>query len=141
MPVRLFVAVKRAPGISFEEFHHGYETRHSRFGLRNFGHLWTEYKRTYVTWDHLTVGKAYQLGDPQPVDHNLPFDAITEVVYPDLAAYAEASRIRRTVIGDMIPGDEEASGFHRESSLWLVGTDTIVEDLSTAVAAAGNKNV
>jgi len=141
MPVRLFVAVKRAPGISHAEFRNGYETRHSRFGLRNFGHLWTEYKRSYVTWDHLTSGLAFMPGQPQPVDSDLPFDAITEVVYPDLAAYAEASRIRRSEIGRMIPDDEEASGFHRERSLWLVSTDTIEEDLSKAVAAAGNPHV
>lgn len=94
---RVFVLLKRKPGLSFEEFRAHYEGSHALLGEKYFGHLFASYRRNYIP-----VG--VRLDNQQPVEN--AYDCLTELVFKDAEGYQELKRIvgdpeiRRTLIED-----------------------------------------
>lgn len=94
---RIFVLLKRKPGLSFEEFRAHYEGSHALLGEKYFGHLFKSYRRNYISTgvrfsDHSILENAY--------------DCLTELVFLEPGGYQELRRIasdphiRRTLIED-----------------------------------------
>ncbi len=94
---RLFVLLKRKPGLTFEEFRAHYEGSHALLGEKFFGHLFKSYRRNYIPTgmrlsDHANAENAY--------------DCLTELVFLEPDGYQEMQRIagdpevRRTLILD-----------------------------------------
>ena len=122
MPIKIIVMVKRKPGLSRDEFRHGYETSHSRIAVRLFGHLWSEYRRNYLL-------EGYSFGVPGVTQgpDEIGFDAVSEYVLHDEVAFQEMRRI----------GQENYATIKADEALWFdqarcfaVTCDTIEEDLS-----------
>lgn len=126
MPIRKIVMVRRKPGLTPEQFRDGYENSHSRIAVELFGHLWTEYRRNYLT-------SGYSFADPASADgpEEIGFDAVSEFVLPDEAAYAEMARISAENFERI--KEDEARWFD-QSRCWLVSCETVVEDLGKARA-------
>ena len=120
MPIKKIVMVKRKQGLSPEEFRDGYENSHSRIAVRLFGHLWTEYRRNY-----LTTGYNFDQNNGGPEE--IGFDAVSEFILPDEAAYAEMGRISAEN-HEMIKEDE--AKWFDQSHCWIVDCETIEEDLT-----------
>ena len=120
MPIKKIVMVKRRKDLTPEQFRDGYENSHSRIAVRLFGHLWTEYRRNY-----LTTGYNFDQKDGGPAE--IGFDAVSEFVLPDEAAYREMGRISAENF-EMIKEDE--AKWFDQSHCWIVDCETIEEDPS-----------
>ncbi|MDE8650994.1 EthD domain-containing protein [Novosphingobium album (ex Liu et al. 2023)] len=48
MMQRVFVLLKRKPGMTFEAFREHYENGHALLGEKYFGHLFVSYRRNYI---------------------------------------------------------------------------------------------
>ena len=123
MPIKKIVMVRRKAGLSPEAFRDGYENSHSRIAVRLFGHLWLSYSRNY-----LLTGSNFKSGLNDGPDI-VGFDAVSEFVLRDEAAWTEMNRIATENI-EMIKEDE-ARWFDQVHS-WLLDCETIVEDLSAS---------
>lgn len=128
MPIKKIVMVKRKAGLTPEQFRDGYENSHSRIAVELFGHLWLEYRRNY-----LTTGYSFEPG-PRENGHDsaggadaIGFDAVSEFVLRDEAAMAEMGRI--ALENHQRIKEDEARWFD-QSRCWLVGCETIEEDLA-----------
>lgn len=94
---RVFILLKRKPGLTFDEFRNHYESSHALLGEKYFGHLFKSYRRNYIP-----SGK--RLGDGS-VGENA-YDCLTEIVFRDPGGYAELKRIagdpeiQRTLVAD-----------------------------------------
>lgn len=101
--MKVIILLKRRPDISHEEFRHHYETVHSELAHKYVGHLLVEYRRNYP---QLIEGSDQETDAPDML--HSPYDAITELRYPDRAAYEESRRIMSDpVIGKIFEEDEE----------------------------------
>lgn len=123
MPIKKMVLVRRRSGLSPEEFRHGYETSHSRIAVRLFGHLWLSYTRNY-----LRPGMNFESAHYEGVE-SIGFDAISEFVLRDEAAWNEMNRIA-IEHNDMIKEDE--ARWFDQVHCWLTDCDPVIEDLSIA---------
>lgn len=119
MTVKKIVLVRRKAGLTPEEFRAGYEGSHARIAVRLFGHLWLSYTRNY-----LRPGLNFQSAEYGDVDQ-IGFDAISEFVLPDEAAWVEMNRI--AVEHQDYIKDDEARWFDQKHS-WLAGSDPVIED-------------
>lgn len=81
---RVFVLLKRKPGMSFEEFRTHYEGNHAKLGEKYFGHLFASYRRNYIP-----EGKRFS--DGSRVEN--AYDCLTELVFHDEDGYVELKRI------------------------------------------------
>lgn len=81
--------MRRKAGITHEQFRAHYENNHAMMGKKYFGHLWTEYRRNYVT--SASGGSPAPDGGFQPLD--LGYDCVAEWVFPSRAEYEELLRI------------------------------------------------
>ena len=81
---RVFVLLKRKPGMSFEEFRTHYENSHARLGEKYFGHLFASYRRNYIP-----AGRRFSDG---AIVENA-YDCLTELVFRDSDGYRELRRI------------------------------------------------
>jgi EthD domain len=135
-PVRLFLLAKRKQGLSHDEFRRAYDNGHAQLALGLFRGFWSEYRRNYLSTANSLAGSG---GAPSGTDaggeRDLPWDAISEIVFPNRAALTDSREVQRAHVEEII-ADEETT-FDRPSS-WLGIAETIETDLSTAVAAAGN---
>jgi hypothetical protein len=122
MPIKMIVMVRRKQGLSPEAFRHGYENTHSRLAVSLFGHLWAEYRRSYLLSGR-NFGDAGSAHGPDQIG----FDAISEFVLHDEAALAEMGRIG-LANAQLIHADE-VRWFDRKHC-WVVACETIEEDLS-----------
>ncbi|MDG2002662.1 MAG: EthD domain-containing protein [Novosphingobium sp.] len=120
---RVFVLLKRKPGITFEEFRDHYENSHALLGEKYFGHLFRSYRRNYIP-----AGVRFSDG----ASGENAYDCLTELVFHDAGGYAELKRIAgkpeiravlvedearfldRTVSGNAIavPIESDLSRFH-----------------------------
>ena len=122
MPVKMMVMVKRKQGLSAEAFRNGYENGHSRLAVRLFGHLWTEYRRSYLGSGNSFSGYLAGAGEA-----DAGYDAISEIVFRDAAGVEEMLRIA-TEHYDEIRTDE-LRWFDR-ANCWMLTCDTVEEELS-----------
>jgi len=123
MPIKMIVMVKRKPGLSPQAFRDGYENGHSRIAVRLFGHLWTAYRRNYLT----TTGRYFGMTETGPKGpDDIGYDAISEFILPDAAAMAEMGRIAAE--NQAMIHEDEKRWFDRKQC-WVVGCETIEEDL------------
>jgi len=91
--IKLVVLLKRRADLTTEQFRHHYETSHAVLAMRYFGHLLVEYRRNYpISSSSFAAGDAENDLDPA-VDSIPEFDAVTEIVMPDRAAFDEFLRI------------------------------------------------
>ena len=81
---RVFVLLKRKPGMSFEAFRTHYESSHAKLGEKYFGHLFASYRRNYIP-----EGRRFEDGS---VGDNA-YDCLTELVFRDSGGYEELRRI------------------------------------------------
>lgn len=94
---RVFVLLKRKPGMSFEDFRSHYEGSHAKLGEKYFGHLFESYRRNYIP-------EGLRLSDRETVEN--AYDCLTELVFRDEEGYKELKRIasdpevQRTLIED-----------------------------------------
>lgn len=131
MPVKLIVMVRRKEGLSPESFRHGYENGHARLAVRLFGHLWLAYRRNYLGAAHNFAGGIGWADDAQTRAADTGYDAISEIVFPDMAAVEEMNRIAAKHQAEI--QEDEHRWFDR-ASCWLAACDTVEEDLSAAKA-------
>lgn len=124
MPTKMILMVKRKPGLTPEEFRHGYENYHSRLGVELFGHLWASYRRNYIFGGHNFFQRG--MGDPDG-PNEIGFDAVSEVVFKNDNALAEMAVISAANRDRIV--EDEARWFHQKRS-WMVTVDTIEEDLA-----------
>lgn len=122
MSLKLIVMVRRQVGLTSEEFRDGYEGSHSRIAVELFGHLWTAYRRNY-----LTRGDSFAGASETAAADAIGFDAVSEFVMRDAAALDEMSRITANHLARI--KEDEARWFDQKHS-WLVACETIEEDLS-----------
>jgi len=81
---RVFILLKRKPGMSFEAFREHYENSHAKLGEKYFGHLFASYRRNYIPEGMRFAGGA--------VKENA-YDCVTELVFREVGGYAELLRI------------------------------------------------
>jgi hypothetical protein len=81
---RVFVLLKRKPGMSFEEFRDRYENGHALLGEKYFGHLFASYRRNYIP-------SGMRFSDGATVEN--AYDCLTELVFRDPDGYLELKRI------------------------------------------------
>ena len=118
MAVKKMVLVRRKKGLSSEEFREGYENSHSRIAMRLFGHLWLSYTRNY-----LLPGRNFKSAQFDGVDE-MGFDAISEFVLRDEAAWDEMNRIAAE--NTALIKEDEARWFD-QIHCWLADCDPVVE--------------
>ena len=82
---KVIILIKKKPGMSREDFIHHYETSHSVIGKTLLGHLWTKYVRNFP--------KELMEYQPEDIDMDGSYDAVTEIWFKDEAAMAEMERI------------------------------------------------
>ncbi|RZK03982.1 MAG: hypothetical protein EOO76_00270 [Novosphingobium sp.] len=126
MSIKRIVMVKRKQGLTPDQFREGYENSHSRIAVELFGHLWLEYRRNYLTSGYsFEPGSGDGTGGPEEIG----FDAVSEFVLRDAAALEEMGRIA-LANHDRIKEDE--ARWFEQTRCWLVGCETVVEDLHPA---------
>src|SRR5690349_8014228 len=97
---RIFILLKRKPGISFEQFREHYETSHALLGEKFFGHLLKSYRRNYTP-------AGTRFSDHGSAAENA-YDCITELVFKDGNGSEELSRIASDpVVRRILTEDEE----------------------------------
>lgn len=119
MSIKKIVLVRRKQGLTPEEFRDGYENSHARIAVRLFGHLWLSYTRHY-----LLPGRNFKSGAYDSVE-TMGFDAISEFVLPNEAAWDEMNRIGAENT-QLIKGDE--ARWFDQVHCWLADCDPVVED-------------
>ena len=119
MGIKRIVLVKRKAGLTPEEFRAGYEGSHSRIAVELFGHLWTSYRRNY-----LTTGYAFESGGNEAGPAEIGFDAVSEFILRDEAAAAEMGRISMENI-ERIKQDE--AKWFDQLRCYVVACETIEE--------------
>jgi len=130
MTVRVFMTLKRKPGMTPEAFRQEYETGHSRLALKLFGHLWKEYRRSYLQHANNFL-QAEDSGTPVSAKNaqapELPYDVITEIVYEDISVLDEMNRIAAE--NRELLAEDEKRLFERKNC-WIVITETLEENLT-----------
>lgn len=117
--VKLILMVKRRPDLSAEAFRELYENWPTHAGLRLMGHLWTSYRRHYVEGGQMFIAaKSVPVGGNY-ADDPVPYDCISEIVYPDMAALEEAARIAAIPENKAMIEEEEEALFDR-SKCWTL---------------------
>lgn len=123
MAFKMMLLLKRKVGLTPEEFRDGYENSHSRIGVRLFGHLWLEYRRNYLkTGTNFIQTRAGGISGPAEIG----FDAISEFVVRDEAAFAEMQRI--SAANQQEIQEDEARWFDQINT-YIVPCETMEEDL------------
>ena len=101
--MKAIVLLKRRPDLTHQQFRDHYEGVHSKLAEKYLGHLFLEYRRNYP--QHLNSGEE---GAKIPNFAKSPYDSLTEMRFPDRAAWDEAQRIMSDpVIGKIFSEDEE----------------------------------
>ncbi len=136
MTVKVVLVSKRAPGMTREQFRHAYETGHAQFGLQKFGHLWTAYRRNY-----LVSGHHFNMTPNLPDGVAPPYDVITELEFPDMAALAESNRIINDPATRRVRSEFDKEELFDRPNCWQIVCDVIEEDVATAALAAGNVHI
>jgi len=122
MPIKKILMLRRKQGLTPDQFRDGYENSHSRIAVELFGHLWIGYRRNYLTRGYPFTVKDGTLSGPEDVG----FDAISEFILRDEAAYEEMGRIA-TANWERIKEDE-ARWFDQVHS-YVMSCETIEENL------------
>lgn len=125
MLIRKIVMVKRKRGLTPVQFRDGYENSHSRIAVELFGHLWTEYRRNYLTCGYRFASIDESTAGPEDIG----FDAISEFTLPNVAAYEEMGRIALLNMARI--KEDEAKWFDQVNS-YLVSCETVEENLRTS---------
>jgi hypothetical protein len=129
MSVKLILLLKRKPGLSREEFRDAYENRHRRLGMEKVGHLLTSYRRHY-----LGPGSTFAAAAPVPTDERapaaVPYDVVTEMVFPDMASLEECNRIVGEPTTRRMFSEDEESLFDRANCWTILTEETLEEDLT-----------
>jgi hypothetical protein len=132
MPVKVMMMLKRKPGMTQKEFCHAYETGHSRLGLKLFGHLWLEYRRHYVNNANNFLGEG-GIPDEGGGEGKHPCDAISEMVFPDMAAVEESNRIATLPENRRLLTEDEDRMFDR-ANCWITIVEMMTDDPRAAHA-------
>lgn len=123
MAFKMILLLRRKKSLTPEEFREGYENYHSRIGVRLYGHLWLQYRRNYLkTGTSFSQIRAGGSSGPEEIG----FDAVSEFIVRDEAAWAEMGRI--SVANQQLIQEDEARWFDQIHS-YIVPCDTIEEDL------------
>ncbi len=117
---RVFVLLKRKPGMSFEDFREHYENSHAKLGEKYFGHLFASYRRNYIR-----EGTRFADGS---VKENA-YDCLTELVFHEAGGYAELKRIASQPEIQAILAEDEARFLDRTLSGNVIA-DPVESDLS-----------
>jgi EthD domain len=88
--IKLVIMLKKKAGLTTEQFRQHYENSHAVYAMRYFGHLWVEYRRNYPIQSSSFAAHADD--DSTSAGENA-YDAITEIVMRDQAAFDEMLRI------------------------------------------------
>jgi hypothetical protein len=103
---RVFVLLKRKPGMSFEAFREHYENSHAKLGEKYFGHLFASYRRNYIP-----EGMRFADGS---LGENA-YDCVIELVFREVGGYAVARRwTTRSGIWNTLPRTSSARWIERE---------------------------
>ena len=91
--IKLVILLKKRADVTTEQFRHHYETSHAYHAIRCFGHLFVEYRRNYPI-SSSSFAAADEASDIDPAVDSVPeFDAVTEIVLQDQAAFDEFLRL------------------------------------------------
>ena len=91
--IKLVILLKKRSEVTTEQFRHHYETSHAYHAMRHFGHLFVEYRRNYPI-SSSSFAAADEGADIDPAVDSVPeFDAVTEIVLQDQAAFDEFLRL------------------------------------------------
>ena len=91
--IKLVILLKKRSDVTTEQFRHHYETSHAYHAMRHFGHLFVEYRRNYPI-SSSSFAAADERADIDPAVDSVPeFDAVTEIVLQDQAAFDEFLRL------------------------------------------------
>jgi hypothetical protein len=117
---RVFVLLKRKPGLSFEQFRSHYESSHAKLGEKYFGHLFASYRRNYVP-------SGLRLGDGTMVEP--AYDCVTELIFREVGGYAELLRIAGEPEIQRILAEDEERFLDRMACVMAV-SEPVESDLS-----------
>lgn len=117
--IKLIVMLKKRPDLTTAQFRAHYENSHAVLAMRYFGHLWVEYRRNYpvssVNFSAMDAGR-----NPRPDDHRIEFDAVTEIVMPDQAAFDEMLRLLNEPETRRLFSEDEMRFADRDASRFTV---------------------
>ncbi|MGE3690095.1 MAG: EthD domain-containing protein [Novosphingobium sp.] len=101
---RVFVLLKRKPGMTLEDFRTHYEGSHAKLGEKYFGHLFASYRRNYIP-----EGRRFEDGS---TGENA-YDCLTELVFREPGGYQELRRIASDPEINKILKEDEAKFLDR----------------------------
>jgi len=104
---RVFVLLKRKPGMSLEAFREHYENSHAKLGEKYFGHLFASYRRNYIPEGTRFEGSA---------TNENAYDCLTELVFREAGGYAELKRIAGQPEVHAVLAEDEARFLDRKLS-------------------------
>jgi hypothetical protein len=91
--LKLVILLKKRADVTTEQFRHHYESSHAYHAMRHFGHLFVEYRRNYPI-SSSSFAAADEHSDIDPAVDSVPeYDAVTEIVLQDQAAFDEFLRL------------------------------------------------
>lgn len=114
--IKIVVLLKKREGMTAAEFRHHYETRHAVLAMRHFGHLWVEYRRNYP----ISSASFESHAEDAEVAATPEYDAVTEIVMRDQAAFDEFLRLLAVPETRKLFSDDEARFADRRRSKFTV---------------------
>jgi hypothetical protein len=118
--IKLVILLKKRADLTMEQFRHHYETSHAYHAMRHFGHLWVEYRRNYPV-SSSSFAAADEGAEIDPSEDAVPaFDAVTEIVLRDQAAFDEFLRLLAVPETRRFFSEDEARFTDRKRSRFMV---------------------
>lgn len=118
--IKIIVLLKKRSDLTMAQFREHYERSHAVLAMRHFGHLWVEYRRNYpVSSGSFSAADPDHVPDPAN-DNLVEYDAVTEIVMRDQAAFDEMLRILNEPETRLMFSEDEARFTDRERSRFTI---------------------
>jgi uncharacterized protein (TIGR02118 family) len=113
MPVKVIAMLKRKPGLAVDDFARYYETRHAPL-IRSIAPQISDYRRNYLQREGAILAPG--AADPD-------FDVVTELWFPDRAAFDEAMTAMTSPENAARIARDEENVFDRSRTMFFVVTE------------------
>ncbi|RJG03174.1 EthD domain-containing protein [Noviherbaspirillum sedimenti] len=109
--IKFIVMLKKRADLTTEQFRDYYESTHAVHAVDKLGHLWAEYRRNYPL-------QSFSMASGEPAAFE--YDAITEIVFKDQAAFDEMMRITSEPETKRFFAEDEAKFLDRDACRHLI---------------------
>ncbi|WP_157219394.1 EthD domain-containing protein [Flavisphingomonas formosensis] len=120
--VKIIFLLKRAEGVSPEQFRAHYESSHVKLAQKYIGHLLVDYVRNYPAFAMRNPSDVPASAMPAPYD--IGYDCITEMYVKDQAAVEKINRIFNDPEINPILAEDELKFLKREETVMIM-TDVV----------------